>query len=358
MEKINNLINSIAPQLSELFLFIVSMVLLFTALLISYLIANRLLSKYETHAKLFYLQKARKYLKVPILLLIIILSIWIPFTIFNTPPRLTLIVNKILTLLMIAIISWILIRAVAISKALILRRYDIGQKNNLKARKVYTQFKIIERVLNFIIILIAISLSLMTFEEIRKIGVSLIASAGVAGIILGFAAQKVIGGILAGVQIAITQPIRLDDVVIVENEWGKIEEINLTYVVVSIWDQRRLVLPTTYFIEQPFQNWTRNTSEILGTIYIHADYRLPVDAIREEQSRLLKATALWDQRVDVVQVTGAGELTMELRSLVSASDAGTAWDLRVYIREGLIRFIQEKYPECLPHSRIILENKP
>ena len=199
----------------------------------------------------------------------------------------------------------------------------------------------------------------MTFSEIRKIGVSIIASAGVTGIILGFAAQKIIGGVLAGIQIAITQPIRLDDVVVVENEWGRIEEINLTYVVVRIWDQRRLVLPTTYFIEKPFQNWTKTSSEILGTVFIYTDYTVPLDEIRVELTRLLQNCKYWDGKVNVLQVTNSTEKTVEIRALVSAVDSSTAWDLRVFIRENLIKFLQEKYPDSLPKSRvhIINENK-
>ena len=202
------------------------------------------------------------------------------------------------------------------------------------------------------IIVVALSLILMSFESIRRIGVSLIASAGVAGIIIGFAAQKAIGTILAGIQIALSQPIRLDDVVIVENEWGRIEEINLTYVVVAIWDKRRLVLPTTYFIEKPFQNWTRNTSEILGTVFIYADYTLPVDAVRKELDRILDGNSLWDGEVKVVQVTDTTERTVEVRVLVSAKDSSTAWDLRVEVRERLLSFLQQRYPECLPKARL------
>jgi small-conductance mechanosensitive channel len=239
---------------------------------------------------------------------------------------------------------------------MVFRQYDINQKDNLKNRKILTQFEIIERVLITLTVIIAISLILMSFSGIKKIGVSLIASAGVTGIIIGLAAQKIIGGFLAGIQIAITQPIRLDDVVIVENEWGRIEEINLTYVVVKIWDERRLVLPSTYFIEKPFQNWTRSNSRILGTVFIYTDYNTDFDAIRDETTRLLKETPLWDGRVNVLQVTNATEKTVETRLLVSATDSPTAWDLRVYLRENIIKFIQQRYPESLSKSRVVIKN--
>jgi small-conductance mechanosensitive channel len=192
----------------------------------------------------------------------------------------------------------------------------------------------------------------MTFDSIRRIGVSLFASAGVAGIIIGFAAQKLIASVLAGFQIALTQPIRIDDVVIVENEWGWIEEITLTYVVVRIWDKRRLILPSTYFIENPFQNWTRVSADILGTVFIYTDYTVPVDELRSEFTRILEESDLWDGQTNVMQVTNATDKTLEIRALMSTADSPTAWDLRVLVREKLIHFLQQNYPESLPRTRI------
>ncbi|MEQ9659382.1 mechanosensitive ion channel domain-containing protein, partial [Fulvivirga sp.] len=182
-------------------------------------------------------------------------------------------------------------------------------------------------------------------------------SAGIAGIIVGLAAQRLISNILAGFQIAITQPIRIDDVVIVENEWGRIEEITLTYVVINIWDKRRLVVPSTYFIEKPFQNWTRTTSELLGTVFIYTDYRMEVDVLRKQLTKILEATPLWDGKVNVIQVTDAKQSNMELRVLVSSKDASSGWDLRVHVREQLIAFLQKKYPEMLPKNRVELKQE-
>ncbi|AVR47511.1 hypothetical protein C7S20_16280 [Christiangramia fulva] len=254
-------------------------------------------------------------------------------------------------------ISWFLIFSFKVFKNQMLRKYDVDTANNLKARKVYTQYTILENIIIFIIVVLALGISLMSFDNIRSIGVSVLTSAGIAGIIIGLAAQKAIATLLAGIQIAITQPIRLDDVVIVEGEWGWIEEINLTYVVVRIWDKRRLVVPTTYFIEKTFQNWTRTSADILGTVYIYVDYRIPFDEIRKEQTRLLEATDLWDGAVNVMQVTNTTEKTVEIRVLVSAKDSPTAWDLRVYLREKLLVFIQENFPESLPKTRVSLEKK-
>ncbi len=264
-------------------------------------------------------------------------------------------VNHVTALVSVFIFAWTLIQAVSVVRTSLLERYDVEAEDNLKARKVHTQFKLLGNIIKFLIIVLAIGIGLMTFESIRHFGVSLLASAGIAGLILGFAAQKLIATILAGLQLAITQPIRIDDVVIVEGEWGRIEEMTLTYVVVRIWDKRRLIVPTIYFIENAFQNWTRVSADILGTVFLYTDYTLPIDPLRKELTRILKESKHWDGLVNVVQVTDAKERTMEVRALMSADDSGTAWDLRVEVREKLITFIQKNYPECLPATRVLLD---
>jgi small-conductance mechanosensitive channel len=265
--------------------------------------------------------------------------------------------RHVLLVWIIAAVAWLAIRFIGLIKALLLRRYKIEDRDNLQARRVYTQLGVIERVLNVLIIFLSLAVILLTFERVREIGVSLLASAGVVGIILGFAAQKSLATLFAGIQIALTQPIRIDDVVIVENEWGWIEEITLTYVVVKIWDQRRLVVPITYFIEKPFQNWTRTTAELLGSVYLYADYTLPVPEVREALQKILQASPQWDKRVGVLQVTNADERTIELRALMSAKDSPSAWDLRCHVREKLIEFMQQNFPESLPHVRIEMEKE-
>ncbi len=262
------------------------------------------------------------------------------------------------TLGIILSITWFIIIALKIAKSRMLLKYDVSVGDNLRARKIYTQFMILENIIIFIVIILAIGIALMSFDGIRSIGVSVLTSAGIAGIIIGFSAQKAIGTLLAGIQIAITQPIRLDDVVIVEGEWGRIEEINLTYVIVRIWDQRRLVVPSTFFIENTFQNWTRESAEILGTVFIYTDYEVPFEALREELTRLLENTPLWDKKVNVLQVTDTTEKSVQIRALMSAKDSGTAWDLRVFIREKLLIFLQENYPDSLPKSRIYIKEIP
>ncbi len=236
------------------------------------------------------------------------------------------------------------------------RQYDMTVAENLNARKIHTQLRVLKQIVICLVCLIGIASILMTFERVQQLGASLLASAGVIGVIVGVAAQKTIHTFLTGIQIAITQPIRLDDVVIVEGEWGRIEEITLTYVVVRIWDQRRLIVPITYFIEKPFQNWTRTTAEIIGTIFFYMDYTVPVDAIRTQLYSLVEQSDLWDKKVCGVQVTSMSEKSIEMRVLVSAADASKAWDLRCQIREKMIDFMQQKYPQALPKFRADIEN--
>ncbi|MGB7395605.1 MAG: mechanosensitive ion channel domain-containing protein [Pricia sp.] len=259
-------------------------------------------------------------------------------------------------LLFIFAFTWLMLCAIKILKHHITGKYNIASEDNLKARKVTTQFNILERIIIFILIVFAIGIALMSFESIREIGVSIFASAGVAGIIIGLSAQKMIGTILAGIQIAIAQPIKIDDVVIVEGEWGRIEKIMLTYVVVAIWDKRRLIVPTTYFIEKPFQNWTKSSSDILGTVFLYTDYDVPFDKLREELTRILESTDMWDGKVNALQVTDSKPQHVEIRVLVSAKDSPTAFDLRVMVREKLILFLQRDYPESLARTRLYLQN--
>jgi small-conductance mechanosensitive channel len=298
------------------------------------------------------LGNAWKKFRNPALVVVLLIDFIFLKELFALGVEASVAVKQFITIAIIFCVTWLLIKTINLTRELILRQYDMDEKDNLKARKVYTQFRVLERIIIFAVILIAIAIALMTFDGIRRIGISLFASAGVAGIIIGFAAQKLLGSILAGFQIALTQPIRIEDVVIVENEWGWIEEITLTYVVVRIWDKRRLIVPTTYFIENPFQNWTRVSADILGTVFIYTDYQVPVGELRKEFTRILEESKLWDGKVNVMQVTNATEKTIEIRALMSTVDSPTAWDLRVLVREKLISFLQENYPESLPRMRV------
>lgn len=256
------------------------------------------------------------------------------------------------SLLLISSIAWIAVQFIKAMAYYLQSKLDIGANDNLKARTSLTQIKVFKNIANSTIIIIAIAIGLLTFSQAKTIGLSLLTSAGIFGIIIGFAAQKSLGLILAGIQIAITQPIRLDDVVIVENEWGRIEEITLTYVVVKIWDERRLVLPVNYFLEKPFQNWTRTNADITGSIFLYLDYSFPVERIRDVLPGMLKGNTDWDGRTWNVQVTNTSERNKEVRVLLSSADSSKNWDLRTDIREKLIDFINENYPNTFVQIRV------
>lgn len=264
------------------------------------------------------------------------------------------VLQKIVEIGLIISFASILIGSIKILEDYVYHTYDLKKADNIKERKVKTQLQFIRKIAIGIIIILTVSAILLSFDGLRKIGAGVLTGVGVSGIIIGFAAQKSIANLLAGFQIAFTQPIRIDDVLVVEGEWGRVEEITLTYVVVAIWDDRRLILPINYFIEKPFQNWTRNSAAILGTVFLYVDYTIPVDAIRKEFTRLLTGNPLWDERVAVVQVTDFKEKTMEVRLLISAADSGKAFDLRCFLRENIIGFLQKNYPECLPATRVVL----
>lgn len=266
--------------------------------------------------------------------------------------------DKWVEVALIIAFSGILIGLIKIAEDIIYHQYDYSKQDNLKARKVRTQLQFLRKFVTMTIILLTIAAVLLSFENMRKIGAGLLTGVGVGGIIIGFAAQKSLGNLLAGFQIAFTQPIRIDDVLVVEGEWGKVEEITLTYVVLNIWDQRRLILPINYFIEKPFQNWTRTSSDLIGTAFLYVDYSLPIEPLRVELRRLLQLNKLWDGRVSALQVTDIKQDCVEIRVLASASNSGDAFDLRCYIREMLVTYIQQNYPQSLPRTRAEVDKSP
>ncbi|EJN12300.1 small-conductance mechanosensitive channel [Bradyrhizobium sp. YR681] len=266
---------------------------------------------------------------------------------FRTP------LTNLFVVAFIALIGWISIRVVDMSAARYLQNFrDVTE--NFVARKHVTQVRVFKRVADIIIVIITVSTALMTFDSVRQYGVSLFASAGAAGIIVGLAARPLLSNLIAGLQIAITQPIRIEDAVIIENEWGWVEDIAATYVVIRLWDWRRMVVPLSYFIEQPFQNWTRDTASLIGVIALHVDYRADVPRIRRWLEGAVKESQLWDGAVVNLQVIDADSRTIELRALVSARNAPQSWDLRCEMREKLIAFIRDEMPEALPRERAIL----
>jgi len=281
-----------------------------------------------------------------------VLGIILAMPLLHLPARFDAAIGKFNSILLVAALAAILLQAVQIGARVILARHDTQATDNLRARAIHTQVGIITKVLAVVIVIFAFASVLMLFEEVRRLGTSLLASAGVAGIILGMAAQKTIANLLAGFQIALAQPIREDDVLIVEGEWGRVEEITLTYVVVRIWDERRLILPLSYFIEKPFQNWTRESANRLGSVYVWVDYSFPVEEGRKVLKGIIEGNPLWDGRFWNLVVSDATERTMQLRVLATARDASTEWDLRCDIREKFIAFIRDRYPQSLPQVRL------
>jgi small-conductance mechanosensitive channel len=257
----------------------------------------------------------------------------------------------VLGMAVVGLVGWAALTGLHIAADLYLRRFRIETEDNLLARKHLTQVRVLLRTLDVLIIIITIGAALMTFDAVRQYGYSLFASAGVAGIVAGLAARPVLSNLFAGVQLAMTQPIRLQDVVIVEGEWGTIDEITSTYVVVRIWDLRRLIVPLTYFIEKPFQNWTRESAALIGVVYFYLDYRAPIGAIRDKLKQLVDNSKDWNGQTVSLQVTDTKESTIEVRAIMSANSAGQAWSLRCEVREQMIDFLQREHPEALPYYR-------
>lgn len=264
-------------------------------------------------------------------------------------------IRQLMSIAVILTITFLVIRLVAAFADIVAQRHPVSVADNLHARSVQTQVRVLARTTMFFIGVIGVGSVLMTFPNVRQIGASVLASAGVAGIVAGLAARPVLGNLIAGLQIALTQPIRVDDVLIVEKEWGRVEEITSTYVVVRIWDDRRLIVPLEYFIQQPFQNWTRHTSDLIGEVTFWVDYRMPVEPLRVALREVLDTAPEWDRRVCVLQVTDFTEKAMKLRALVSTRDAGLGWDLRCKVREHLIAHMQENYPRFMPQVRASLD---
>lgn len=261
-------------------------------------------------------------------------------------------VRHVLSLALIAAGAWLFVKLTFVVEDAALLRVRVDVSDNRRARRLRTQVGILRRLTAAVVTVIALAAMLMTFPSARAFGTSILASAGLAGIVAGLAAQTTLGNVFAGIQIALTDAVRLDDVVVVENEWGRVEELTLTYVVVHLWDERRLILPTSYFTTTPFQNWTRSEARVLGSVILYVDYRVPVEELRQELRRIIDGSPLWDRRDWVLQVTDTTESTVQLRALVSSADAPSSWDLRCEVREKLIAWLREHHPGALPRTRV------
>lgn len=288
-------------------------------------------------------------------LVLIAVAIVLPATSFSSNTQ--DLIARCVGLATICLLGWIAATALHIAADLYLLRFRIDVADNLLARKHFTQVRVLVRVLDVVIALVTVGFALMTFEAVRQYGVTLFASAGVAGIVAGLAARPVLTNFLAGVQLAIAQPIRIDDAVIVENEWGNVEEITFSYVVVRLWDWRRMVVPLSYFIEKPFQNWTRLGGELIGSVLLYVDHTAPIETIRQKLAEIAKQSKLWNGQVVNLQVTDCKETTIELRALISADSAAAVWDLRCEVREKLIDFLQREHRYALPRRRFETDNR-
>jgi small-conductance mechanosensitive channel len=299
------------------------------------------------------LQSLRQATRVPALVLGPLLA-WAVVLSSAPDPLLGMVaVRRIVTVAIVFSLTWLLIQGVLAMAEMVAILRPSTQADNLAARRLQTQARVLSRVVASVLAVLGVAMALMTFPQVRHVGASLLASAGLAGIVAGLAARPLLGNLIAGLQIGLTQPIRLDDVVIVEGEWGRIEEITGTYVVVAIWDERRLIVPLEWWTQNPFQNWTRNTAQILGSVFLWVDYQVPIETLRAELSRVVKANPLWDGRVCELQATDASERAVQLRCLLSSRNSSDNWHLKCEVRERLIAFLQSQHPVALPRLRVL-----
>src|SRR5690554_5166712 len=313
-------------------------------------LAYRLVMRALSRAETFWVELVART-RGPVQLALMIFALGMATNTLGTAWRWTSAMQHLLLIGFIVCLTWVVKTALDIWIALHLKRYRLDVEDNLLARKHVTQSRILQRVGTVLIIAVGAGAALMTIEGVRQYGISLLASAGAAGIVLGLALQSVLRNLLAGIQIALTQPIRIDDAVIVEGEWGNIEEITSTYVVVRIWDMRRLVVPLTYFMDQPFQNWTRTDAALIGVVMLYVDHEVSIPDLRREAERVVHASRHWNGQVFVLQVTDFTERRVEVRVLASARSAGVAFDLRCEIREALLAYLQNEQPHALPKTR-------
>jgi small-conductance mechanosensitive channel len=297
------------------------------------------------------------HVRRPFRVFALVLAVWIALAFLpDADGSWTAVLRHVLSIVAIGVAAWLLAGLVLFGTELMLGRYRVDVPDNRVARRIRSQVLIIRRLAMAVIVVIALGAVLLTFESVRAVGASLLASAGIASVVAGLAAQSVLGNVFAGLQLVFSDALRVDDVVVVEDEWGRIGEITLTYVVVDLWDERRLVLPCTYFTTQPFANWTRKGSELLGAVELDLDWRISPARMREHLERVVAGSELWDGRTSVLQVTEAVGGLVRVRILVSAADAGKLFDLRCVVREAMVTWMQRTLPESLPVQRVLVSD--
>lgn len=293
----------------------------------------------------------------PGMFLFIVISILICFKFIHhsIDSNIEAVIDHALLILLIISIAYYLIRVIKLFTAIMRKYYNHYGFHKFKVRRVNTQLRLVEQMLSIFIGVTAFAVIMMTFKSVREFGTTILASAGIIGVIIGLAAQKSVTNFIAGVQVAAAQPFKIGDIVVVEGYWGWIEEVNLTNVIVKVWDLRRVVFPINYFTENHFENWTRNSEEIMGAVHFYLDYKMPLGEMRNELTRILYATPRWDGTVNSLHVTNNTDKVMEVRTLVSAIDAANVWELKCYVREKMNEFLQKNYPQYLPKSRVEVE---
>jgi small-conductance mechanosensitive channel len=335
---------------------IIFAVTVFAALAIYIGVFKILIKRAVTH-KRFLPQLLQQYIYLPGLLLISVFVCAAAFGLLHRylPDGLFGYIRHGLTIATICAFGFLILRSLNVFRELAYHRYKEEAAGSVSYRKVRTQFQLIQRIANVVIIIAVTFAVLITFPKVRELGTGLLASAGVVGIILGFAAQKSLGTLFGGIQIVISQPIRIGDVVVVEDEFGEIGEINLTFVTLKTWDGRRLIIPINYFLENSFENWTREAPDVVGKVKLKVDYTVPVEELRSYFMELIQQSPLWDKRAAGFVVTGSDDTTMEVRATMSAKDSGDAWDMECMVREKMIAFIQKNYPDALPKRRLVVQ---
>ncbi len=328
---------------------------------VAHFIIFRVLRHKEKQSKDGRWRSVQQYLSHPAraIFFITCLLIFLPL-VPQVSPSVQAIVRQGLIMALVVALGWLAVGCVYVFQAAVLRNYDLSAENNVRARRIHTQFQLFRRLFITFIVTVDIGALLWTFNDPRiwHYGSGLLASAGIASIIVATAAKSTVANLLAGLQIALTEPIRIDDVVVVQGEWGRVEEINSAYVVIRIWDLRRLIVPLSYFIENSVQNWTRQSADIMGTAFLYVDYSIPVEDLRQQLNAIVHASPLWDKKVCGLQVTNLSEHSMELRCLVSSRNASENFDLRCLVREQMAAWIQQKHPTAFPTTRLAAISGP
>lgn len=359
MADVSQFLSSLRTQIAWVPYWAIGTIVILLAIVIAWLLHAllfRLISRIVDARDLFWRSLVSR-MKGPSRFAAIMLGVALAVTVAPLAEEQARAVRHLMIVGIVILTGWFLLTALHIWKVLYLRRFELDSEDNLLARKHVTQSRILERIARTLIVTLTLAAALMSFDSVRQYGVGLLASAGAASLVVGLAFQPMLKNLMAGVQLAIAQPIRIDDALLVNNEWGNVEEITSSYVVIRLWDWRRMIVPLSYFIEQPFQNWTRESSALIGTVFLYVDFTVPVADLRRKLEEVARASKLWDGRVVALQVTDFKETTMEIRMLVSASSAPKAFDLRCEVREKMIAYVQQRYPASLPRIRADLREE-